>query len=311
MLCVNLNSRDTRTRGKGLRSDKCLILQKDEASGKDTVSNITNSLSKQRTFLSQGQRCDCNECITEETQCSHEIKFWGGFRPSLFQPCHFRQLKVTTSLNGWTPTTTSTINSILGIIMEDTGNHSDDDNDGLVSFLESGCVDDVLNDDTDLVISEMSHQFQPFDLSPSHVPPISNASLRDIFGHIVSFYDKSSSDTKYLIGGLAIKMKEIVCEGIKLTKSINIDVKQSSMTYINNLMKDVVQRYQQAFAHKADVFSNTIDPNTSVNRPLTCFMWYYPQATLQEALGTCSLVTTLLQNKLWATNHTIIATSNF
>ncbi len=47
-----------------------------------------------------------------------------------------------------------------------------------------------------------------------------------------------------------------------------IDVKQSSMTYINNLMKDVVQRYQQAFAHKAVVFSNTIGPNTSVNRPL-------------------------------------------
>jgi hypothetical protein len=42
--------------------------------------------------------------------------------------------------------------------MEDTGNHSDDDNDGLVSFLKSGCVDDVLNDDTDLVISEMSDQ---------------------------------------------------------------------------------------------------------------------------------------------------------
>ncbi len=152
--------------------------------------------------------------------------------------------------------------------MEDTGNHSDDDNDGLVRFLESGYVDDVLNDDTDMVISEMSNQFQPFDLSSSHVPPISNASLRDIFGHIVSFYDKSPSNIKYLIVGLAIKMKEIVCEGIKLKKSINTDVKQSSMTYINNLMKDVVQRYQQAFAHKADTFSNTIGPNTSVNRPL-------------------------------------------
>jgi hypothetical protein len=62
-------------------------------------------------------------------------------------------------------------------------------------------------------------------------------------------------------------MKEIVCEGIKLTKSINIDVKQFSMTYINNLMKDVVQCYQQPFAHKADAFSNTIGSNTSVNRP--------------------------------------------
>jgi hypothetical protein len=156
----------------------------------------------------------------------------------------------------------------LGITMEDTGNHSDDDNDGLVSFLECGIVNDVINNDTDLVNSDMSDQLDSFDLSSSQVPPISNASLRDVFGHIVLFYDKSSSNIKYLIGELAIKMKEIVCEGIKLTNSINIDVKQSSMTYINSLMKDVVQRYQQAFAHKTDAFSNTIGPNTSVNRPL-------------------------------------------
>lgn len=78
-----------RYKDKRKRSDECLILQKDKVSEKVTVSDITNSLSKQRTFLSQGQRCDCNECITEETQCSHEIKFWGGFRPSLFQPRHF------------------------------------------------------------------------------------------------------------------------------------------------------------------------------------------------------------------------------
>ncbi len=73
-----------RYKDKRKRSDECLILQKDEASGKVTVSNITNSLSKQHTFLSQGQRCDCNECITEETQCSHEIRFWCGFHPSLY-----------------------------------------------------------------------------------------------------------------------------------------------------------------------------------------------------------------------------------
>ncbi len=78
-----------RYKDKRKRSDECLILQKDKVSEKVTVSDITNSLSKQRTFLSQGQRCDYNKCITEETQCSHEIKFWGGFRPSLIQPRHF------------------------------------------------------------------------------------------------------------------------------------------------------------------------------------------------------------------------------
>ena len=86
-------------------------------------------------------------------------------------------------------------------------------------------------------------------------------------------------------------MKEIVYEGIKLTNLINIDVKQSSMTYINNLMKDVIQRYQQAFAHKADAFSNTIGPNTSVNRPLStlcgtthkqCFKRHLEHAALSQ-----------------------------
>ncbi len=63
-------------------------------------------------------------------------------------------------------------------------------------------------------------------------------------------------------------MKEIVCEGIKVTNSMNINLIQTSITSITNLMKVVVQRYQRAFANKADAFSNTIGPNTSVNRPL-------------------------------------------
>ena len=170
--------------------------------------------------------------------------------------------------------------------MEDIGNHSDDDNDGLVSFLESGCMNEVLNNDNNLVISETSNQFQPFDLSSGHVPPISNASLRDVFGHIVSFYDKSQSDIKYLIEGLAIKMKEIVYEGIKLTNLINIDVKQSSMTYINNLMKDVIQRYQQAFAHKADAFSNTMVPTpVSTDR----YLLYVVLPTSNASRGTWNM----------------------
>ena len=89
--------------------------------------------------------------------------------------------------------------------MEDIGNHSDDDNDGLVSFLESGCMNEVLNNDNNLVISETSNQFQPFDLSSGHVPPISNASLRDVFGHIVSFYDKSQSDISILLRGWPLR----------------------------------------------------------------------------------------------------------
>jgi hypothetical protein len=84
----------------------------------------------------------------------------------------------------------------------------------------------------------------------------------------VLFYDKSQSDVKYLIGGMAIKMKEIVCEGVKAANSMNIDLKQLGMTNITNLMKDVVQRYQQAFSNRADAFSNRIGPNTSVNKPL-------------------------------------------
>jgi hypothetical protein len=130
--------------------------------------------------------------------------------------------------------------------MEDTENDSDDGNYPYTSFLQS--LDDYFNEDS----QTSCNQVQLFDLSSTRVSPISNSTLRDVFGHIVSFYDKSQSDIKYLIGGMAIKMKEIVCEGIKVPNSLNIDdVKQLSVSNINNLMKDVVQRYQQAFAHKA------------------------------------------------------------
>ena len=64
---------------------------------------------------------------------------------------------------------------------------------------------------------------------------------------------------------MTIKMKEIVCEDIKVTYSMNFDVKQLSVSNINNLKKDVFQHYQPAFAHKADAFLNSIGPNTSVN----------------------------------------------
>jgi hypothetical protein len=160
---------------------------------------------------------------------------------------------VTTSLNGWSPNTTSTVNNILGITFEDFDtNHVDDDNDDndhnddndedrFVGLFES--VDDIPNNEFK-ISAESSDQSQLFDLSASHVSPISNTTLRDVFGHIVSFYDKSQYDVKYLIGGMAIKMKDIVCEGIKETNSMNIDLIQLLMTSITNLMKDVVQRYQ-------------------------------------------------------------------
>jgi hypothetical protein len=55
------------------RSDERLSIQRGER-GIDMVSDITNSLSKSRTFVTLEQRCDCTECITKESQCCHEIK---------------------------------------------------------------------------------------------------------------------------------------------------------------------------------------------------------------------------------------------
>jgi hypothetical protein len=165
------------------------------------------------------------------------------------------------------------VNNILGITIEDFDTyHADaadeddcnDDKEGLVGLFES--VDD--NPNNEFNIDESSDQSQLFDLSASRVSPISNSTLRDVFGHIVSFYDKSQSDVKYLIGGMAIKMKEIVCEGVKAANSMNIEPKQLAMTNITNLMKDVVQRYQQVFSNRADAFSNRIGPNTTVNKLL-------------------------------------------
>ncbi len=79
---------------------------------------------------------------------------------------------------------------------------------------------------------------------------------------------KCQSDIIFLRAGRGIKMKELATEGIKIIKSLIIDVKEESMSNIHNLMNDVVVRYQQAFAHKAQAFLNSIGPNTSVNRPL-------------------------------------------
>jgi hypothetical protein len=137
-------------------------------------------------------------------------------------------------LNGWSPNTTSTVINILGITFEDydtnhvddSNNNKDNDNDNdkdrFDGLFES--VDNIPNNEFK-TSAELSDQL--FDLSASRVSPISNTTLCNVFGHIVSFYDKSQYDVKYLIGGMATKMKEIVCGGIKATNSMNIDLTQS------------------------------------------------------------------------------------
>ena len=111
------------------RLDKHLMLHIEEASETATVSNITNSLSKQQNSFHKDKGLTARN-VPPKRMFSQDLVL-GGFHPSLFQPRLFLQLKITTSLNGWAPTMTSTVNTVLGTMMEDTNNHSDDDNESI------------------------------------------------------------------------------------------------------------------------------------------------------------------------------------
>ncbi len=85
---------------------------------------------------------------------------------------------------------------------------------------------------------------------------------------------------------MGIKMKELATEGIKISNSLIIDVKEESISNIHNLMNDVVVCYQQAFAHKAQAFLNSIGPNTSVNRPLPAYVQQLTSSISKEYWST-------------------------
>ena len=54
-----------------------------------------------------------------ESMCAHEIKAYGWFCLQFFEKRHIRRDRVVGSLNGWCPSLTDPIDSIIGNIEEE------------------------------------------------------------------------------------------------------------------------------------------------------------------------------------------------
>ena len=88
------------------------------------------------------------------------------------------------------------------------------------------------------------------DLSTNHVWPFSIKGLRDVLSNVSSYYMNCKDDVKYIIGSMAIKMKQLVVEGVKNLSEIFIKVQTASQECVMSITKDIILQCQSAFSSR-------------------------------------------------------------
>ena len=229
-------------------ADECLQISADDNGG-ITIVDITRPATEARHFFqSREDRCNCKDRITEESQCAHEIKLKGGFSEDAHLPRHFRRKKVTTSLLGWQPPSGDVFEEVMGMAMEN-----------VEEYDETGATAD-----TPLPVATVAREEALQDLSSNRVGPLSNGIVRGLFNDITSYYDRCPFDVKTLIGGMAIKLRDMVVCVVRTATTLPIDERQASEGQIQSLMQDVIRRYRSAFTDCNDAFSRAVGPETTV-----------------------------------------------
>ena len=116
----------------------------------------------------------------------------------------------------------------------------------------------LCNADTDVLNTPMEHpiltEHARVDLSSNRVRPLGITSLRDVLSHVSSYYTGCEDDVKFIVGAMAIKLKQLVLEGVKNLREMSIDAENATQELVMSVTKDIICQYQSAFTARSGGF---------------------------------------------------------
>ncbi|KAL7531462.1 hypothetical protein ACHAXR_004060 [Thalassiosira sp. AJA248-18] len=176
-----------------------------------------------RIFSHDHPRCDCLECIQDQSMCVHEIKYYGGFKRHLFLARHFARDYVTGSLLGWVPPPSAhSVDDLIGYCDE----HVDD---GICGNADQNLATSVNcasinNGDGQLTLNPTVTAPGQIISKNSAMKALDVKYITNIFSAIRVQYPKFSMKKKDAVGGLVMKMEEILTFGNRpLVRDQNTD----------------------------------------------------------------------------------------